>query len=83
MRKLITGLLHKNKKGKWGTWKEYYRNSTAVYWEPATDAQLELIQFYLTRTDIGLKRRKKYLDDYIYGLYEQQKRIPQNQLTIV
>ncbi len=84
MSKLITGLLHKNVKGEWGMWKEYYRNCTAVYWEAATDAQIELIEFYSTRTDIRPKHRKKYLDDYIYGLYEQhQKRILQNQLRIV
>ena len=58
-------VLHKNKKGEWGMWREYFKNGTAVYWQPANDFQMSDINWYLKRTDVGLRKRVALLKDYI------------------
>ena len=49
------GVLHKNEKGEWGYWCEQQRNCTAVYWKPASENQINYLEFY----------RKKRLEEYI------------------
>ena len=52
------GVLHKNEKGEWGMYKEHFKNSTGVYWQPASKHQLENIYFLESY-------RKNRLKEYI------------------
>jgi len=49
-------LLHQNKKGEWGMWREYYKGGTAIYWEPANELQLYDLNKFTTE-----KRKRKYI----------------------
>ena len=68
MNKNLLYLLHKNDKGEWGMWREYYKGGTAIYWQVATKEQLDLIDWYLNRTDIRQNKRQKCFDEYIKNL---------------
>ena len=48
-------ILHKNQKGQWGMWREYYKNGTACYWQAANEEQLH----YLESPNITKRRLQK------------------------
>ena len=58
-------LLHKNKKGEWGMWREYFKGGTAIYWEPASELQLYDLNRFTTE-----KRKQKYIQEQ-KKLYER------------
>ena len=37
-------VLHKNDKGEWGMWREYYKKGTAIYWQAASEEQLYYLE---------------------------------------
>ena len=51
-------LLHKNDKGEWGMWREYYKKGTAIYWEPASEEQLYDLNRFTTK-----RRLQKYIEE--------------------
>jgi len=57
------GVLHKNDKGEWGMYKEYFKNCTAVYWQPASQEQIYFLESY----------RKNRLKEYIKEEYKSYK----------
>ena len=59
-------LLHKNDKGEWGMWREYYRKGTAIYWEAASEEQL----YYLENTNTTKRRLQKYIYEQ-YKIFKQ------------
>ena len=52
-------ILHKNQKGQWGMWREYYKNGTACYWQAANEEQLH----YLESPNITKRRLQKYIEE--------------------
>jgi len=57
------GVLHENDKGEWGMYKEYFKNCTAVYWQPASQHQIYFLESY----------RKNRLKEYIKEEYKSYK----------
>ena len=51
-------VLHKNDKGEWGMWREYYKKGTAIYWEPASEEQLYDLNRFTTK-----RRLQKYIEE--------------------
>ena len=64
-------LLHKNDKGEWGMWREYYRKGTAIYWEAASEEQL----YYLENTNTTKRRLQKYIYEQ-YKIFKQMTQEP-------
>ena len=52
-------LLHKNDKGEWGMWREYYKKGTAIYWHAASEEQL----YYLENTNTTKRKLQKYIEE--------------------
>ena len=59
-------LLHKNDKGEWGMWREYYKKGTAIYWQAASEEQL----YYLENTNTTKRRLQKYIYEQ-YKIFKQ------------
>ena len=59
-------VLHKNNKGEWGMWREYYKKGTAIYWQAASEEQL----YYLENTNTTKRRLQKYIYEQ-YKIFKQ------------
>ena len=61
------GLLHKNDKGIWGMYKEYFKNCTAVYWQESSCEEKRILEGFK-------KNKKRKQQEYInqeFKIYKQ------------